>query len=58
VETLASSQGQPVLVRQGQILIATFHPELTSASTVHEYFLRIASEKIDSANKVLTRDNF
>ena len=58
VETLASSQGQPVLVRQDRILIATFHPELTSDTTVHEYFLRIASGKIDSANKVLVRDSF
>ena len=40
VETLATSEGQPVLVRQGHILIATFHPELTSDTTVHEYFLR------------------
>src|ERR1700730_12279633 len=30
VEVLAESEGQPVLIRQGHILIATFHPELTS----------------------------
>ena len=42
VEVLARSEGQPVLIRQGQILIATFHPELTSDTTVHEYFLRMA----------------
>jgi 5'-phosphate synthase pdxT subunit len=42
VEVLAKSEGQPVLIRQGRILIATFHPELTSDSTVHEYFLRMA----------------
>jgi 5'-phosphate synthase pdxT subunit len=41
VEILASSQGQAVLIRQGRILIATFHPELTSNNTVHEYFLRM-----------------
>jgi pyridoxal 5'-phosphate synthase pdxT subunit len=39
VEVLAKSEGQPVLIRQGRILIATFHPELTSDTTVHEYFL-------------------
>jgi len=44
VEILASLRGQPVLVRQGRILIATFHPELTNDTTVHEYFLRIAAE--------------
>jgi pyridoxal 5'-phosphate synthase pdxT subunit len=42
VEVLATSEGQPVLIRQGHILIATFHPELTSDTTVHEYFLQMA----------------
>ena len=42
VEVLAESEGQPVLIRQGHIFIATFHPELTSDTTVHEYFLRMA----------------
>ncbi len=44
VQVLATSEGQPVLVRQGHILIATFHPELSSDTTVHEYFLRMALE--------------
>jgi pyridoxal 5'-phosphate synthase pdxT subunit len=39
---LAKSEGQPVLILQGRILIATFHPELTSDTTVHEYFVRMA----------------
>jgi 5'-phosphate synthase pdxT subunit len=42
VSVLAKSEGQPVLIRQGHILIATFHPELTNDTTVHEYFLRMA----------------
>ena len=42
VEVLAESEGQPVLIRQGHILIATFHPELTSDTAVHEYFLSMA----------------
>ncbi|HEY2647502.1 MAG TPA: pyridoxal 5'-phosphate synthase glutaminase subunit PdxT [Candidatus Acidoferrales bacterium] len=41
-EVLAESEGKPVLIRQGRILIATFHPELTKDDTVHEYFLRMA----------------
>jgi 5'-phosphate synthase pdxT subunit len=41
VEVLATSAGKPVLLRQSRILIATFHPELTTDSTVHEYFLRM-----------------
>jgi len=44
VVVLAKSEGQPVLIRQGHILIATFHPELTNDTTVHEYFLRMACE--------------
>src|SRR5215472_13654927 len=42
VEVLAKSEGKPVLIQQGPLLIATFHPELTSSTTVHEYFLRMA----------------
>lgn len=42
VESLAEDAGRPVLVRQGRILASTFHPELTSDTTVHEHFLKIA----------------
>jgi 5'-phosphate synthase pdxT subunit len=45
VLVLAKSEGQTVLIRQGHILIATFHPELTRDTTVHEYFLRMASDR-------------
>jgi 5'-phosphate synthase pdxT subunit len=36
---LARYAGDPVLVEQGRHLVATFHPELTSDSRVHEFFL-------------------
>ena len=36
---LARYQGDPVLVEQGRHLVATFHPELTADSRVHELFL-------------------
>ena len=42
VEVLAKSEGKPVLIQQGALLIATFHPELTNDTTVHEYFLGVA----------------
>ncbi len=45
VEVLAECGGLPVLVRQGRVLAATFHPELTSDTTVHEYFLKMATDK-------------
>ncbi len=38
VETLARHGDEPVMARQGSILVATFHPELTDDPTVHEYF--------------------
>ena len=47
VEVLASEDGRPVLVRQGRMLVATFHPELTDDTTVHEYFVKMANEAVD-----------
>lgn len=41
VSILAEDAGHPVLVRQGRILAATFHPELTDDNAVHEYFLTL-----------------
>jgi 5'-phosphate synthase pdxT subunit len=35
VEVLATFHGEPVLVRKGSVLAATFHPELTEDSRVH-----------------------
>ncbi len=51
VEVLAKRDGHPVLVRQGKVLAATFHPELTGDSRVHETFLKMvrngaAGEKV------------
>ncbi len=44
VSVLARLDGRPVLVREGRILVATFHPELTSGTAVHEYFVRMVGE--------------
>jgi 5'-phosphate synthase pdxT subunit len=35
VEVLAARGGEPVLVRQGNVVAATFHPELTEDERVH-----------------------
>ncbi|HKT51067.1 MAG TPA: pyridoxal 5'-phosphate synthase glutaminase subunit PdxT [Candidatus Angelobacter sp.] len=43
VEVLASESGDPVLVRQGKIMAATFHPELSSDTRVHQEFLKLVS---------------
>jgi 5'-phosphate synthase pdxT subunit len=36
VEVLATREGEPVLVAQGNVFAATFHPELTSDTAVHD----------------------
>jgi len=41
VEVLARQGDDPVLVRQGNNLAATFHPELSDDSRVHAYFLKM-----------------
>jgi 5'-phosphate synthase pdxT subunit len=41
VEVLATSDGDPVLVRQGKILAATFHPELSDDTRVHQEFVKM-----------------
>jgi 5'-phosphate synthase pdxT subunit len=50
VEVLAREGGRPVLVRDGRILVATFHPELTGDTGVHEYFLKLAAERASSVD--------
>jgi 5'-phosphate synthase pdxT subunit len=44
VEVLAEHDGRPVLVRDGRILVASFHPELTDDARVHELFLDAVKE--------------
>lgn len=41
VEVLAKRDGYPVLVRQGKVIAATFHPELTGDTRIHEEFLKL-----------------
>jgi len=44
VEVLAKLKGEPVLVREGRILAATFHPELTEDERVHRLFVQMVAE--------------
>jgi 5'-phosphate synthase pdxT subunit len=44
IEILAQHAGKPAIVQKGRLLATTFHPELTSDTTVHEYFLTLAGE--------------
>jgi pyridoxal 5'-phosphate synthase pdxT subunit len=45
VEVLAREGDDPVLVRQINVLAATFHPELTDDNGVHEVFLELIRRK-------------
>ncbi|HLY86446.1 MAG TPA: pyridoxal 5'-phosphate synthase glutaminase subunit PdxT [Gaiellaceae bacterium] len=44
VEVLAELDGHPVLARDGRLLVAAFHPELTDDTRVHERFLNLVRE--------------
>ena len=44
VEVLAELDGEPVLLRDGDVLVAAFHPELTDDPRVHERFLELVTE--------------
>jgi 5'-phosphate synthase pdxT subunit len=43
VEILATRDGLPTLVRQGRVMAATFHPELSADRRVHRLFVQIVS---------------
>jgi pyridoxal 5'-phosphate synthase pdxT subunit len=45
VEVLAVHDGEPVLLRQGRFLVASFHPELTDDTRVHARFLELVQEE-------------
>ena len=45
VEVLAEHEGEPVLLREGRFLVASFHPELTDDPRVHERFLELVGEE-------------
>jgi 5'-phosphate synthase pdxT subunit len=42
VEVLATSDDVPVLVRQGSLVAASFHPEMTGDARLHEMFVEIS----------------
>jgi pyridoxal 5'-phosphate synthase pdxT subunit len=44
VDVMAERDGFPVLVRQGDLLAATFHPELSNDRRVHQYFVDMVRE--------------
>ncbi len=53
IEVLARREGFPVLVRQGNLLAATFHPELSSDRRIHKLFVESVINAHGNANKLL-----
>jgi 5'-phosphate synthase pdxT subunit len=49
VSVLAGHAGKPALVQKENLLAATFHPELTDDTTVHEHFLAMAASSVVKA---------
>jgi 5'-phosphate synthase pdxT subunit len=49
VEVLAELDGEPVLLRDGRFLVASFHPELTGDPRVHERFLELVREEVEAS---------
>jgi len=44
VTVLAKHEGAAVMARQGNVLVASFHPELTRDMRIHRYFVEMARE--------------
>ena len=50
VTILATRDDAPVLIRQGHILAATFHPELSADRRVHQYFLDMVRTAVPASS--------
>lgn len=50
VTVLAWRGDEPVMAREGSVLVASFHPELTSDPAVHAYFCRMVQESLAASS--------
>jgi 5'-phosphate synthase pdxT subunit len=51
LETLARRDGFPTLVRSGHLMAATFHPELSTDTRVHQLFLDLVRQHRQAAER-------
>jgi 5'-phosphate synthase pdxT subunit len=51
VQVIAQRDGSPTLVRQGHLLVATFHPEMTTDTRVQQLFLEIVAAEKSNAQQ-------
>lgn len=56
VEVLARREGFPVLLRQGDLLAATFHPELSADRRIHRLFVETVIAARDRASRISKED--
>ncbi|MGH2397879.1 MAG: pyridoxal 5'-phosphate synthase glutaminase subunit PdxT [bacterium] len=54
VQVLAEHDGSPVLVRQDNLLAATFHPEILDQSALHRYFIAMGGSSHSRLTAALT----
>ncbi|HBU07271.1 MAG TPA: pyridoxal 5'-phosphate synthase glutaminase subunit PdxT, partial [Candidatus Magasanikbacteria bacterium] len=45
VQILAKNNNEVVAVRQDNVLVTTFHPELADDTSVHEYFVEMCGQR-------------
>src|SRR6476620_8891052 len=55
VEVLASYEGHPVAIREGNVLACAFHPELTDDPRFHAIFMALASAARERAGEEARR---
>jgi 5'-phosphate synthase pdxT subunit len=51
ITVLARHEGKAALVEKGNVLAATFHPELTDDTTVHQHFLEMAAAHVAESGR-------
>ena len=52
VDVLAEYEGQIVAARQGPFLACSFHPELTDDDRMHQYFVTLVRDAVQTVNNV------
>jgi pyridoxal 5'-phosphate synthase pdxT subunit len=55
VEVIATESSDPVAVRQGKVMAATFHPELSDDTRVHQAFLDLCGADLCRVDSLVRR---
>lgn len=55
VEILSTVDGNIVAAQEGNILVTSFHPELTEDLRLHKYFINIVSKSINNINCIVAQ---